>query len=177
MRDYSELKRLAEAATAGPWVSGGNWVSTVRGNSVADCPRGDEDFIAAANPVAVLALIAENKRLATSDQEATELCDCLSVLLGGIAVAVRGAEEPKTRHGFSDLPSRVKTVVSERDQLKAENEVLRVALESCADELEGQVIQCYHGQPVEDMHPVTRRSYERDMACVTEARAAMSKEG
>lgn len=63
MTDYSELKRLAEAATAGPWVSGGNWVSTVRGNSVADCPRGDEEFIAAANPAAVLALIAENEAL------------------------------------------------------------------------------------------------------------------
>jgi len=64
----------------------------------------------------------------------------------------------------------------EIDLLNAENEALRVALESCADELEGQVIQCYHGQPVDDMHPVTRRSYERDMACVTEARAAMSRE-
>jgi hypothetical protein len=63
----------------------------------------------------------------------------------------------------------------ERDQLKAENEALRLALESCADELEGQVIQCYHGQPVEDMHPVVRRSYDRDMLCVTEARAAMGK--
>ncbi|MDF3188051.1 hypothetical protein [Pseudomonas paracarnis] len=64
MIDYTELKRLAEAATAGPWVHGGNWVSTERGNSVADCPRGDEKFIAAANPSAVLALIAENERLA-----------------------------------------------------------------------------------------------------------------
>lgn len=59
--------------------------------------------------------------------------------------------------------------------LKAEVEALRLALETCADELEGQVVQCYHGQQVEDMHPVTRRSYDRDMICVTEARAAMSK--
>jgi outer membrane murein-binding lipoprotein Lpp len=73
-------------------------------------------------------LLAENERLHASDQEATELCDCLSVLLGGIAVAVRGPEEPKTRHGFNDLPSRVKTVVAERDQLKAENEALCTAL-------------------------------------------------
>lgn len=60
-------------------------------------------------------------------------------------------------------------------QLKAENEALRLALESCADELEGQVIQCYHGIPVEDMHPVTRRAYDRDMSGVVEARAAMKK--
>ena len=59
--------------------------------------------------------------------------------------------------------------------LKAEVEVLRLALETCADELEGQVLQCYHAQQVEDMHPVTCRSYDRDMACVTEARAAMGK--
>lgn len=63
MGDYTELKRLAEEATAGPWVSGGSLVSTAKGNSVADCPRGDESFIAAANPTAVLALIAENERL------------------------------------------------------------------------------------------------------------------
>ena len=59
--------------------------------------------------------------------------------------------------------------------LKAELKALRLSLETCADELEGQVIQCYHGQPVEDMHPVTRRSYDRDMACVTEARAAVGQ--
>lgn len=70
-------------------------------------------------------LKAENERLHESDQEATELCDTLSVLLGEIAVAVRGPEEPKSRHGFHDLPSRVKTVVSERDQLEAEVEALR----------------------------------------------------
>lgn len=56
---YEELKKLAKAATRGPWVHSGNWVSTVRGNSVADCPRGDEEFIAAANPSAVLALIKD----------------------------------------------------------------------------------------------------------------------
>lgn len=61
----------------------------------------------------------ESERLSESDKEATELCDTLSALLGQVAVAVRGPEEPKTRHGFHDLPSRVKTVVTERDQLKA----------------------------------------------------------
>lgn len=70
-------------------------------------------------------LKAENERLRESDQESTELCDTLSSLLGQVAVAVRGPEEPKSRHGFHDLPSRVKTVVAERDQLKDENEALR----------------------------------------------------
>ena len=73
----------------------------------------------------VAKLLAEIERLKDSDNEATELCDCLSDLLGNVAVAVRGPEERKSRHGFSDIPSRVKTAVAERDQLKAENEALR----------------------------------------------------
>jgi hypothetical protein len=64
-------------------------------------------------------LKTENDSLSESDQEATELCDTLSALLGQVAVAARGPEEPKSRHGFHDLPSRVKTVVAERAQLKA----------------------------------------------------------
>ena len=88
------------------------------------------DLVLAANPATVLALIAENDRLRESDQEATDLCDALSALLGQIAVAVRGQEEPKSRHGFHDLPSRVKTVVAERDQLRAEVAGLRTGYEA-----------------------------------------------
>lgn len=88
------------------------------------------DLVLAANPETILALIAENERLHESDQEATELCDTLSALLGEIAVAVRGPEEPKSRHGFNDLPSRVKTVVAERDQLRAEVAGLKTGYEA-----------------------------------------------
>lgn len=77
MTDYSELKRLAEAATPGPWVTENNelyWsedgytkhlMETFDGNDICH----DEEhpanlrFIAAANPAAVLELIAENERL------------------------------------------------------------------------------------------------------------------
>lgn len=106
MTDYTELKRLAE-----------HHHSLGHAYTVA-------------TPSAVLALIAENERLHESDQEATELCDTLSALLGEIAVAVRGPEEPKSRHGFNDLPSRVKTVVAERDQLRAEVDGLRTGYEA-----------------------------------------------
>lgn len=146
MNNYEELKRIAKAATRGVWRAGKN-----SDDVVADHPAGhaqdqqsldyygghlvaesiaahNREFIAAANPAVVLALIAENERLRESDQEATELCDTLSVLLGEVAVAVRGPEEPKSRHGFHDLPRRVKTVVGERDQLKAEVEALRAEL-------------------------------------------------
>lgn len=102
MSDHSELKRLAEEATAGPWVSGGNWVSTTKGNSIADCPRGDEKFIAAANPSAVLALIAD---LEVSNNVGRALGETL-----GSVVESRDA------------------LVRVVDQLKAENEALRSKL-------------------------------------------------
>ena len=62
-------------------------------------------------------------------------------------------------------------------ELKAEMEVLRKTLESCAEELAAEVICKHGGQKLEDMHPVTRRLYDRDMAPVIEARAAMGKGG
>jgi septal ring factor EnvC (AmiA/AmiB activator) len=99
MSDYSKLQELAEAATAGPWVSSGNWVSTLRGNSIADCSRGDEEFIAAANPSTVLALLAEVERLRTAE---------------GDAMTYKAGME---------------NVAQQRDQLKAEVEELTGQLE------------------------------------------------
>lgn len=149
MTDYSELKRLAEAATPGPWSTEANelyWLEdgytkhlmeTFDGSDIchdAEHPA-NLKFIAAANPAAVLALIADVEALLESEQESTELCDTLSVLLGHVAVAVRGPEEPNSRHGFHDLPSRVKTVVGERDQLKAEVEALRGVMAAVVSEI------------------------------------------
>ena len=79
MSDRSELKKLAEAATAGDWhhyrhgvIKGGPAIKFTNGSAQqqiamttgTDWMRADEqcanaDFIAAANPTAVLALIAE----------------------------------------------------------------------------------------------------------------------
>lgn len=79
MKDYSELKRLSDAATPGNWnhyrhgvIKGGPSIQFTNGSAQqqiamttgADWMRPDEqcanaDFIAAANPAAVLALIAE----------------------------------------------------------------------------------------------------------------------
>lgn len=67
------------------------------------------------------------------------------------------------------------TVADERDQLKAENEALRKALGECVDSLRGEVLQKFGGQLPDDMHPVTRREYDRDMAEVDGYRAAMGK--
>lgn len=70
MKDYSELKKLAEAAPSGPWrywgetaneifqCSGKRVLIIAHDQSVTAC-----EFIAAANPAAVLALIAEIESL------------------------------------------------------------------------------------------------------------------
>ena len=103
MADYTELKQRAE--------------ELIEIERVAPC---GSKRVMLVDPVAILALIAERERLSADEQEAADLCDCLSDLLRNTAIEVRGREEPLQRHGFHDLPSRVKTVVAERDQLKAE---------------------------------------------------------
>ena len=82
--DVAELRRLAEAATPGPWEAfgavdgrrGERWlgvttdmraIESARAGDVfaaQDCTRQDALFIAAANPAAVLALLDERDALA-----------------------------------------------------------------------------------------------------------------
>jgi hypothetical protein len=57
-----------------------------------------------------------------------------------------------------------------------ELQALRHALSECTALLEGEILQKYHGQKPEDMHPVTRRSYDRDMVDV-EAFNVLSRRG
>lgn len=154
MGDYTELKRLAEAATKSKWCTDG-WRQVMSAESdqlnsgfvIVDCQGPDNlknaEFVAAANPAAVLALIAENERLA-----------------GGGQLLVLDCEDLK----------------AERDQLKAENEALRNSLGDCADSLHAEMLQKFHGELPEDMHPVTRREYDRDMTELAGYRAATSKE-
>lgn len=84
MTDYSELKRLAEDATPGPWGYDGSYVCPARveggttyvesWRSVADCSLAENTkFIAAANPAAVLALIAENEMIKAQFDECARL--------------------------------------------------------------------------------------------------------
>lgn len=84
MNDYRELERLAEAATPGPWSFDGSYVCPARvedgatyvetWRSVADCHQPENTkFIAAANPAAVLALIAENKAMAEFREHMVQL--------------------------------------------------------------------------------------------------------
>lgn len=76
-KSLADLRRLAEAATPGPWEQseGGMYVDVVDDDSqVAEViRRADAAFIAAANPAAVLALLDEIERLrAGQDGEVRE---------------------------------------------------------------------------------------------------------
>lgn len=78
MIDTKELRRVAEVATPGPWVQRGRADPTMvlesrNGYRVADCLYGehpctspDAEFIAAANPATVLALLDRVERLEKS---------------------------------------------------------------------------------------------------------------
>lgn len=103
MTDYTELKRLAEAAPEGPWFGpeyapGTSYVFDVDLGTLLEYQSIDSEkdaclrYVAAANPAMVLALIAENERMSTN---------CLGVKLDVFEI-----------------------VCAERDQLKAENERL-----------------------------------------------------
>lgn len=87
MTDYSELKRLAEAATRGPWKYWGEvgheiFAAATSGSMVKafmlnrDAKEADGEFIAAANPAAILALIAELEDLR---REYNDLYDAFEV--------------------------------------------------------------------------------------------------
>ena len=126
MSDYSKLQELAEKATPGPWDrSDGNEVSVSYEGDEAywewenagpaqlhgsgEQPIADADFVAAANPATVLALLAEIKRLRTAEGDAMTY-----------------------KAGMENVAQQRDQIRAERDQLfgnseqlKAENEALR----------------------------------------------------
>jgi TATA-binding protein-associated factor Taf7 len=59
-------------------------------------------------------------------------------------------------------------------ELEAENAKLRTVLKDCADELEGCIDEDYK-RGDGSIHPAMRRKYERDMATVRAARAALGE--
>jgi hypothetical protein len=73
MTDLAELKRLAEAATPGPWPHGGNCGNrisdTSNGYIIRDYSEQDREFIIAANPAAILDLV---ERVEMAERERDE---------------------------------------------------------------------------------------------------------
>lgn len=120
MTDYSELKRLAEAATPGRWTAydthGRRFIEALGTEDHVVCatPKKqwlkDSEYIAAADPTAVLALIADVKDF--REQYVRDSSEMITL--------IRGRDDAR----------------KERDQLKAEVETLRsqvAALQSDAN--------------------------------------------
>jgi len=107
MTDYSELKRLAEAANA--VTSDVNVEMTLASESGPNQAEIDAvtAFMGMATPAAVLALIAENERLATQ------------VRLAGVSA------EMTVHDAVGRAATEYLVVAQERDQLNAEIEALR----------------------------------------------------
>jgi Ead/Ea22-like protein len=127
MRD---LKELAEAATAGEWTcsdkhdgrfwhiqAGSQAIGAThaagRKSPMAGVFEANARFIAAASPATVLALLAEIDDQALQARSAREVC--------------------------LESQAAILSLISERDQLKAENEALRKALGKISVQVDGNI--------------------------------------
>jgi hypothetical protein len=110
---YDELKKLAGAATPGPWSYDGSYICPARvedettyvetWRAVADSHQPENvRFIAAANPAAILELIAENSSLKDLLAQAAAMIRNADVETG---VCCCGS--PVETHGFGDGHSPV----------------------------------------------------------------------
>lgn len=97
-------------------------------------------------------LKAENQRLRQIVSDSATSC--------GAAVSVECSLD-----FMAHLPVEIFSVISK----------LRNALAECTNSLQGEMLQKFGGQLPEDMHPVTRREYDRDIAEVSGYRAALGQ--
>lgn len=145
MSDYTELKRMAEAATQsrGPRrvevdhngrnvIGDGSWRILSAWNTPDGKGTQNAEFAAAASPSAVLALIAENERLKTvRSTTERDLAQELEVWKNGPSCWNCGDtgdvhDMVGEWRGQCDCnAAKLIDVSSERDKLKAENEALR----------------------------------------------------
>ena len=124
MTDYTELKRLAEAANAVTGdVSVDIAITSERGPNQSEIDAVTA-FVGAATPTAVLALIAENER-----NQRMVLSACMS--MGAIGESL-GLDMDSDGDEMLGMVAELKT---ERDQLKAENELLASSRAKLAGEL------------------------------------------
>ena len=147
MTDYTELQKAAEYAAQ----------DTIKFADEDKEMRALQQFHEEVDPETVLALIAESARLQSAAKT-----------LERLGYRDNGGELWKP-------PLGQKPDLSLMDQLKAENEALRNALAECINSLKGEMLQKFGGQLPEDMHHVTRREYDRDVAELYGYRAALGK--
>lgn len=144
MTDNTELKRLAEAAPGGPWVAENDSLYFKDGGytrHLLDADAGHDvepeayyaalQFIAAANPAAVLALIAENERLQGCEDVLRQLSSHVGA--GGYNAPEVDPETfaRKIMDGINILNDPLAQLVIKKgeqiDQLKSENNRLHSA--------------------------------------------------
>lgn len=173
MNDYLLLKQLAELATPGPWeVANKRYGGVIRGGPVQDFTNGsaqsqivmccgaewmepdqleqNAEFIAAANPAAVLALIADLERHqrmllaacmdmgaigsalgADMNSDGEELLSLVVDMQGELEEAQADLAKEKTiSKGWYE---NWNGVIAERDQLKAERDNLRLDRDGLLD--------------------------------------------
>ena len=122
MIDINSLRRLAQAATKGPWVSQGRYIGTPRhmsyigevrdqcGNwSDTEKSRSDAAYIAAANPTTINELL---NRIEAAESDAVE-----QARLNGMGASREAA-----------LMAKLEAAEKDRDALRAENEALATNL-------------------------------------------------
>jgi hypothetical protein len=134
MTDIQKLKALAEAATPGPWVKTIDGVMPegakfgIFGNPTSENGAANREYIAAANPAAVLELIAEIELL-------REECEAHLELIGK-----QGAAHMHEKLGtFDEYQNANASLANERDRLKAENERLELENEDTLKKYEEAV--------------------------------------
>ena len=126
MSDYTELKALAEAATAGRWTTDGDCdVMSAdsdqlnMGYLIGQChgpdSRKNAQYIAAANPAAVLALIAEVERLTAENEFARS---CMQSMIDQTTPLVPVEGDPMWSRRIE-----LDEVIAERDQLHAAHQL------------------------------------------------------
>lgn len=129
MTDYTELKRLARAAPEGPWFGpeyapGTSYVFDVDLGTLLEYQSIDSEkdaclrYVAAANPAAVLALIAENERLERKNANQSEsIREYQDLVMGGDV-------------SLGMLKADIRVTTGERDQLRAEVAGLKTGYEA-----------------------------------------------
>ena len=108
--NIEELKRLAEAATPGPWAHGVTWIEHLGGIvMLGNTARSKQDvaYVAAANPAAILELIRQRDELMAALKDARELVDDW----GAYATAYM-----QEKHGLAEDLERLDAAISKVEE-------------------------------------------------------------